>query len=595
MTARADILTYLTNEGYTPTRAVLAEEGSGDPSEHYTAEVLDDEGTTPTWAVDGTYGTAINFDDGTDYYVLQNNSFVIGSKGTVIIVTQKNDTTNRAESIFSTQQANNATRFSVHTPYSDGTVYFDFGGTGGNNRITTSWTKDTNLHSWAFRAGPGGMSIWRDGTKQSGSHTNAVTRTTATDHYNFNTFFFGSGDKQKLFFWCYIPDEVPDAILSLLTVDRILLGEGADLQRVFAEDLNNWTDVLARQNDHFLNITGESIDNFLDSIDAGGGLSIVVDDVIDTLIDDDGLFSEVGNDYTLFDNPYGIPDQEYYMRRYINDLPDPILEIRREFTDDTLNNWDDAITLVLSGAVITACPGSLVPVSCSTDDFNRADSFVIGGAFIDCLPPGLNNAGMSIYSNQIAGLRPPTGDSNGPPAIMSGNFDPLTTHQSSQLVYRTLEFTDIPTGATTNLNGPAVRMKQVGADLTWGTGVAGYILEYTVTHGTGASPVLSNALLAIWHRGPLGVTQLANEFLPGGPLVAGDVVKFTAANFVVGATTLVCLKGYVNGVLVIQRNNISSSITKITEGRPGVAYANTGSTQRVRIIWDDWRGCIETP
>lgn len=300
------------------------------------------------------------------------------------------------------------------------------------------------------------------------------------------------------------------------------------------------------------------------------------------------------------ENIYGIPDQEYYMRRYINDLPDPLLEIPLELDtqgiiDESINQWLDAISLNLASAVLSACPTSMTPISCSTDDFNRADSNSLtgGGNWIELLNPGINDKGFVILSNQLASSRAPAGNV-GAPAAMCADFDPTTTFQSSTLVYKTLEFFGTPSSGTSNLGGPTVRMKQTGATLTWGTHVSGYCLDYTVTHGTGASPSLSNPQLNIWRRSSVGVSNLATGFL-ASPLVDGDVVRFTAANFEVLGTTLVCLKGYVNGVLVVSRNNISSAQDKITEGRPGIGHMNLSPATNVRIIWDNWTGCTETP
>ena len=105
---------------------------------------------------------------------------------TVCCIRRKRDSTARASALFGQDTGTSNVRCSAHVPFSDGIVYFDFGGTTGSNRVTVSGLSFAgNIERWVFAAGPKGMSIWRNGIKLTSSST-AVTRSTTTANFVIN-------------------------------------------------------------------------------------------------------------------------------------------------------------------------------------------------------------------------------------------------------------------------------------------------------------------------------------------------------------------------------------------------------------------------
>jgi hypothetical protein len=232
MTARTDYLAYLTAQGYTPNRAILFEDGTGTPQEYYAASAETLNGT-PSW-ISTAYGTAWETTGLSDRVMLDEglalSDFESTTAQTVILVMRKTDTTARAGVAFGVADVSNDNqRCSAHVPWSDGMVKWDFGGTGGNNRLEYAWTKDTTIHAWAFRAGTLGSSIWLDGTKVA-THSNVITRSHSTKGTHVGSVSnIAFGDLQEMYACIWIPFEVPDAILSLLTVDAVLVGTNPDI------------------------------------------------------------------------------------------------------------------------------------------------------------------------------------------------------------------------------------------------------------------------------------------------------------------------------------------------------------------------------
>lgn len=110
---------------------------------------------------------------------------------TVVVVYRKRDTTNRASSAFGEQSATASARMGVHLPYSDGTVYWDFGGsTGGTSRLSVGGlTIGTSMSVWGFSAGAAGMEIWQNGVLRA-SQAGHATRTAPA-----NPFVIGGGNE----------------------------------------------------------------------------------------------------------------------------------------------------------------------------------------------------------------------------------------------------------------------------------------------------------------------------------------------------------------------------------------------------------------
>lgn len=122
---------------------------------------------------------------------------VISRGQTCLIIRRKVDTTARASTLFGTEDDGSfpaGHRCGAHVPYSDGTVYWDYGGNGGNNRLTVSGLTFTTLvEKWAFLAGPQGSSIWRDGIKLA-SQATALTRIVNTSTGNNGGWVINGGN-----------------------------------------------------------------------------------------------------------------------------------------------------------------------------------------------------------------------------------------------------------------------------------------------------------------------------------------------------------------------------------------------------------------
>lgn len=101
------------------------------------------------------------------------------SGGTALLLHAKTDATLRESCLFSLggNGGVQSNRFSVHCPWTDGTVYFDFGDGRlvADTTATGGWGTPNLMRAWAYSAGARGMSIWRDGARLASSAT-AVSR-----------------------------------------------------------------------------------------------------------------------------------------------------------------------------------------------------------------------------------------------------------------------------------------------------------------------------------------------------------------------------------------------------------------------------------
>lgn len=86
---------------------------------------------------------------------------------TIFVVRQSRDTAARASALFGYGGANQHNRVLAHAPWSDGSIYFDFGTlTEGTHRISVIVTKTTAVETLVFIAGGGkGREIWRNGVR----------------------------------------------------------------------------------------------------------------------------------------------------------------------------------------------------------------------------------------------------------------------------------------------------------------------------------------------------------------------------------------------------------------------------------------------
>ena len=111
--------------------------------------------------------------------------FPNSSQATIVHVRRKTDTTTRQSVTFYNGGAA-ADRTLVHAPWSDGTIYFDFGnatdGSGRTFLAGQTWT--TNVDYFIFVAGQTkGREIWRNGVKIKNNTTAKATRPSNTGEY----------------------------------------------------------------------------------------------------------------------------------------------------------------------------------------------------------------------------------------------------------------------------------------------------------------------------------------------------------------------------------------------------------------------------
>ena len=105
------------------------------------------------------------------------------SEITIVFRYRKTDTTKRQNYTLTFDSDSPQTkRCSVHLPWTNGFIYFDFGGTAdGTSRVSwNGWSSpDTAWHTWALSVGPRGMELWQDGEVKA-SHGNSATRTSTS-------------------------------------------------------------------------------------------------------------------------------------------------------------------------------------------------------------------------------------------------------------------------------------------------------------------------------------------------------------------------------------------------------------------------------
>lgn len=114
-----------------------------------------------------------------------NPSWIPASNLTISLCYEKTDATNRNSIACSIGYGIDglADAINVHLPYSDGVVYFDFGGNDSSHRVSVGGLTFGADH-WVFSTGPRGQEIWQNGIKRA-SNANNPTRTPNLAH-NWN-------------------------------------------------------------------------------------------------------------------------------------------------------------------------------------------------------------------------------------------------------------------------------------------------------------------------------------------------------------------------------------------------------------------------
>lgn len=103
---------------------------------------------------------------------------------TIIIGFRKTDATNRESGAFGMINETTASKLcGCHCPYSDGTVYWDFGGSsGGSTRLSVGSLTVSGFNVWGFSAGTPGMQIWQNGVLRA-TQSGHGTRTVSTNNF----------------------------------------------------------------------------------------------------------------------------------------------------------------------------------------------------------------------------------------------------------------------------------------------------------------------------------------------------------------------------------------------------------------------------
>lgn len=164
-------------------------EGGGVPRNLVRDVVVAAVGTTSWVASAG--GVAGSLATGGNYWDYgQNDKLRLPSTScTVAVIRRKQDTTARASGLFGVNGSGLTDRIGAHVPYSDGTVYWDFGGAAGANRLTwAGYTPSTAVEYWTFVAGLRGSSLWLNGIQRA---TQIVPLTRIPDTFNF---YVGAGN-----------------------------------------------------------------------------------------------------------------------------------------------------------------------------------------------------------------------------------------------------------------------------------------------------------------------------------------------------------------------------------------------------------------
>jgi len=105
---------------------------------------------------------------------------------TVLIIHRKTDATNRVSGAFGFNVSTTGTdAFGAHIPFSDGIVYWDFGGTATNGGRITASGLTFGDDVWVFTHGRRGGEIWQNGIRRgTGTFTGARTSTTNVLYLN---------------------------------------------------------------------------------------------------------------------------------------------------------------------------------------------------------------------------------------------------------------------------------------------------------------------------------------------------------------------------------------------------------------------------
>ena len=156
-------------------------------------------------------------------YIVSDESLFIPNTGSVTVCLgyEKTDTTLRQSTAFGINEGALGTRMSVYLPWTDGTVYWDYGGaTSGTTRLAVGSLTTSGYHAWAFTVGARGMELWQDGNRV-GSNAATPTRTVGTRAFLLgNGANSGIGSDLARYYWLFVHrDQLPGAVISRILRD----------------------------------------------------------------------------------------------------------------------------------------------------------------------------------------------------------------------------------------------------------------------------------------------------------------------------------------------------------------------------------------
>lgn len=139
---------------------------------------------------------------------------------TVCFGYKKRDATLRSSSAFGIPTATAGQKIGAHLPFTDGTVYWDFGGaTEDTTRESVAGLTTSGYHTWGFTAGPRGMEIWQDGALRS-SNTATPTRSSSALDFRLGQHTSPGGSDLANYYWFFLHrDQLPVGLISAILRD----------------------------------------------------------------------------------------------------------------------------------------------------------------------------------------------------------------------------------------------------------------------------------------------------------------------------------------------------------------------------------------
>ena len=151
---------------------------------------------SPIWST-SSIGVVGEADETGDVWSWPDDGFLPTTRGTIAIVYEKTDATNRGSTLIGPVSVTASARFGGHLPWATGDYFFDFGGTGAGKRLTVTPPTTQGVIKLILVAGPGGLQIWQNGVKIA-SNTTAASRVTASAPFSINSGHTVAGDLIKI-------------------------------------------------------------------------------------------------------------------------------------------------------------------------------------------------------------------------------------------------------------------------------------------------------------------------------------------------------------------------------------------------------------